>query len=76
MSLPFDPQVPRTRCLPEVRDRRLALLGSPHVKPLPRLRDLKLRALTSYHPSPAVRAEWAAKWLAIPDEWSQVMEGR
>ena len=34
MSLPFDPQVPRTLRLPEVRDRRLALLGSPHVKPL------------------------------------------
>lgn len=205
MSLPFDPQVPRTLRLPEVRDRRLALLGLPHVKPLtdfaerlrqvrpdatvpyfdpldgataarvlflfekpgpktdagsprgsgfvsrdndgrtaewtfrlmrlagvprslsliwnvvpwwdrrraasleelregvehvrelvarlplldtvvfvgenaarsmPRLRDLRLRTLASYHPSPRVRAEWAAKWLAIPDEWSRAMDGR
>ncbi len=205
MSLPFDPQVPRTLRLPEVRERRLALLGLPHVKPLadfaerlrqvrpdttiphfdpldggtaarvlflfekpgpktdaasprgsgfvsrdndgrtaewtfrlmrlaavPRslsliwnvvpwwdrrrevspeergegvehvrelvarlpmldtvvfvgenaartmtlLRDLKLRVFASYHPSPRVRAEWAAKWLSIPDEWARVMEGR
>lgn len=205
MSLPFDPQMPRTLRLPEVRDRRLSLLGAPHIKPLtnfaerlrqarpdatvphfdpldggaaarilflfekpgpktdaanprgsgfisrdndgrtaewtfrlmrladvprsmaliwnvvpwwdrrraaspeelregvehvrelvthlplldtavfvgekaarsmPLLRDLKLRVLRSYHPSPRVRAEWAADWLSIPDEWARAMEGR
>ena len=34
MSLPFDPQVPRTLRLPEVRERRRALLSASHVKPL------------------------------------------
>ena len=34
MSLPFDPQVPRTLRLPEVRERRRALLSASHIKPL------------------------------------------
>lgn len=40
------------------------------------LGDLPFRILQSYHPSPRVRAAWAARWLAIPDEWGQVMEER
>lgn len=40
------------------------------------LSDLPYRNFRSYHPSPKVRAEWAAKWLAIPDEWARAMEGR
>lgn len=40
------------------------------------LSDLPYLNFQSYHPSPKVRAEWAGKWLAIPDEWARVMEGR
>jgi hypothetical protein len=34
MSLPFDPLVPRTLRLPEVREHRRMLSDAPHVKPL------------------------------------------
>ena len=40
------------------------------------LSELPLRTFRSYHPSPKVKAAWAGKWLAIPDEWAKVMEGR
>ena len=40
------------------------------------LGGLPLRTFESYHPSPKVKSAWAAKWLAIPDEWARVMEGR
>ena len=42
----------------------------------PLFADEGWRIFESYHPSPRVKAEWAAKWLAIPDEWSRVMEDR
>ncbi len=40
------------------------------------LSDLPYRIVQSYHPSPKVKAAWATKWLAIPDEWARVMEER
>lgn len=51
-------------------------VGEKAARSMPGLRDLKLRTLASHHPSPGVRAERAAKWLSIPDEWSRVMEDR
>lgn len=54
----------------------VVLVGEKAARSVPLLGDLKLRVLASYHPSPRVRAAWAAKWLAIPDEWARVMEDR
>lgn len=54
----------------------VVFVGESAARSMPLLRDLDLRVFASYHPSPRVRAAWAAKWLAIPDEWARVMEGR
>lgn len=54
----------------------IVYVGSNTTSAMTLLSDLPYRNYQSYHPSPRVRAAWAAKWLAIPDEWSKVMEGR
>ena len=54
----------------------VVFVGDKAARAAPLLGALPLRTFESYHPSPKVKAAWAAKWLAIPDEWAQVMEGR
>ena len=59
------PLLPLLDTVVYVGERAASLLGG-----------LPLRTFESYHPSPKVKSAWAAKWLAIPDEWARVMEGR
>ena len=54
----------------------VVFVGSSTTSAMALLDDLPYRIVQSYHPSPKVKAAWAANWLAIPDEWAQVMEGR
>ena len=54
----------------------VVLVGASAATAEPLFENEGWRIFQSYHPSPRVKAEWATKWLAIPDEWSQVMEDR
>ncbi len=56
--------------------RVLFLVGPGAARAEPLLKRENWRVFESYHPSPKVKAAWASKWLAIPDEWAKVMEGR
>ena len=62
------------QCLPLLDSVVLVGPGAARAEPL--LKRENWRVFESYHPSPKVKAAWASKWLAIPDEWAKVMEGR
>ena len=54
----------------------VVLVGDRAARAAPLFEDGNWRVFKSYHPSPRVKSEWASKWLAIPDDWARVMEGR
>ena len=54
----------------------VVFVGDSAARAAPLFEDGDLRVFESYHPSPRVKSEWASKWLAIPDNWARVMEGR
>ncbi len=54
----------------------VVLVGDNTADALALLGDLPYRVSQSYHPSPKVKAAWAGRWLAIPDEWAKAMEDR